>query len=186
MIKSLFRTAVGCAALTLVAASMIGAFAAPASAQDKLLAKEAHRDWAVFVDGKGASKTCYAASPPTKTDAYKGGTKLDRISRGEAFLLVVTYPVDKVTNEVSIRFGYPADAGQEISLEIGGEKFKMFTADKVAWLASPEQDSAVISAMRKGSKAVFTATSQRGTKVVDEYSLLGFTASIEAVAKACK
>lgn len=165
--------------------AMLVVVAPSAIAQEKLLATETHRDWAVFVDGEGASRICYAASPPLKTEAFRGGNKVDRITRGEAFLIVATYRSDRVSNEVSIRFGYPADADKEISLTIGDKKFDMFTADEVAWLSSPEQDGAVIEAMRDGSKAVFTATSSRGTTVVDEYSLLGFTASIAAVARAC-
>ncbi|MCI4663330.1 MAG: invasion associated locus B family protein [Neomegalonema sp.] len=178
MIKQAYQVAAFCAA--------IAAFAPAAYGQDQLPAQESHRDWSVFVDGKGSGKYCYAATPPRQTDAFRSGKPVDKITRGDTFLLIATYPGDKVKNEVSIRLGFPADAGQAITLSVGQQNFELFTSGEVAWLATPEKDKDVIAAMKKGSKAIVTATSKRGTKVVDEYSLIGFSASITAVAAACK
>lgn len=162
-----------------IAASLT--FAAPALAQSKHQRAAAFKDWAVFVDDKAPEKSCWAATVPIETKASKDG-----IQRGEAFLSVATFPTRGVSNEVSVKLGYPADTDKEIVLVIDGNKFPMFNDGEEAWLESPEQDGAVINAMRRGAKAEVTAVSTRGTRVTDVYSLLGLTNSLERAAELCK
>jgi len=42
-----------------------------------------------------------------------------------------------------------------------------------------------VTAMKRGSEAVLTARSARGTKTQDTFSLLGFTAALDEAAKRC-
>lgn len=172
--------------LLFVFSAVIAGDARAQGADKELRARETHRDWSVFVDGAGARKYCYAATVPVSTKAFRGGSEVDNITRGQAYLLVARFPSDRIDNEISVRLGYPADDNKQLTLSIGGASFKLYAEGEELWLSSPDDDSAVIAAMRRGSKAVVTATSKRGTRVVDDYSLLGFTASLSAVARACR
>lgn len=173
-------------ALTCLSLALCATLAASAAAQSELRAKETHRDWSVFVDDGASEKFCYAAAVPTQWQAFRDGAQQSDVQRGAPYLLVSTFPSANVANEISVRLGYPADGDQPVTLEIGDKTFALFSEEDEAWLATPTDDAAVIQAMRAGRTATITATSTRGTRVVDEYSLLGFTASIEAVARECR
>ena len=56
----------------------------------------------------------------------------------------------------------------------------------ISWAETNEQDLKIIAAMKKGSKAILTAKSTRGTRTQDIFSLMGFTAAIEDAEKRCK
>ncbi len=180
------RTHIAAAVFSLAAFTIGAAWTTGAAAQNELRAKETHRDWSVFVDSDAPEKYCYAAAVPTNWEAFRDGSRLSDVNRGAPYLLVATFPSADVTNEISVRLGYPADANNDITLAIGDQTFELFAEGDEAWLATPDQDVEVIEAMRRGATATITATSTRGTRVVDEYSLLGFTASIEAVARECR
>ena len=47
-------------------------------------------------------------------------------------------------------------------------------------------DKEIITAMKRGAKAVITGRSSRGTKTEDTFSLKGFTAAVEDASKRCK
>ena len=72
-----------------------------------------------------------------------------------------------------------------MSLDVGGTKFEMFTEGEMAWSASPADDAKIITAMKRGSDAVLTGVSGRGTKTEDTFSLFGFTAAVEDAEKRC-
>lgn len=173
------------AALIFTVAAIGAGYATSAVAQDELRARETYRDWSVFVDDQAPETYCYIAAVPTSWEAFRDGQRLETVRRGAPYLFVSTFPSAGVTNEISVKLGYTADTTKDITLTIGSQTFQLFAEGEEAWLATPEQDAAVIQAMRAGATAIITATSSRGTRVVDEYSLLGFTASIEAVGRAC-
>jgi invasion protein IalB len=55
----------------------------------------------------------------------------------------------------------------------------------MAWAASEQDDARLITAMKRGSDAVLTARSSRGTQTQDTFSLLGFTAAVEDADARC-
>ena len=61
----------------------------------------------------------------------------------------------------------------------------LFTDDEWAWPETPEEDAGIVEAFRRGSEAVLTGRSERGTVTRDTFSLLGFTSSLEEAQRLC-
>ena len=139
----------------------------------------AFKDWTAYTVKEEGGLACYMASQP-KTSAPDG------VKRGQIWALVTHRPYKKVSDEVSIYVGYPFEKGSEAVVDVDGQKFSMFTDNETAWAASPELDSKLVEAMRKGAKLIITGVSERGTKTTDVYSLIGFTAAHNAITKACQ
>ena len=137
------------------------------------------RDWAAYTVKEDGGLACYIASQPKSTEPTD-------VKRDPIWTLVTHRPYKNVQDEVSIYVGYPFEKGSEATVEIDGEKFTLFTDNETAWASSPSLDHKLVQAMRKGRRMVVRGLSERGTKTVDSYSLLGFTAAHEAISKACK
>ncbi len=161
------------------------ALATPAAAQT-LNRVAAHDNWSVFVQETGGSKYCYAATTPVDTRASRGGQALDQITRDPAFLMVSTFPERDAVNEVSVRVGFPIDANQAAKLAVGSKSFGMFSDGEDAWSEKPADDPEIVAAFKAGATAEVTTISTRGTTVIDEFSLVGFTAALNDVAKRCQ
>ncbi len=146
----------------------------------------AHTDWSVFV--AAAPKECYIVSPPTKSSATRDG-KPAEVTRGDVRLFVAFRPGENVSNEVSFTGGYPFKPGSTVGLDVSGAKFSLGPgqgdAGEWAW-TDPSDDSKAVAAMRKGSSAVLTGTSSRGTATTDTFSLAGFTAAVEDAEARCR
>lgn len=156
------------------------AAASPALTEEMLSQRAIFDDWAVFVDDAAPNKYCYAATLP------KESTMSRNARRGDVFLMISTFPSANVANELSVRVGYPIDQSKRPQLNIGGSRYGLISEGEEAWLENPEQDQEVVRAMKRGATAVVTATSERGTRTTDEFSLIGFTAAVNHVAGLCK
>jgi invasion protein IalB len=138
--------------------------------------------WSAYTSTDGGAKTCFAATQPT-------GSKYSRpnVKRGDAFFMITSIPSKNIRNDASTIVGFGFKAGSDVVVDVDGQKFKMFFNDSTAetsW-AVPDQEAALIAAMKKGSKMSVSATSGRGTEITDNYSLAGITAALNAVAKEC-
>ena len=139
--------------------------------------------WDAYYSTDSGGKTCFAAAQPTKSDYSR-----PIATRGKAYLMLTTMPSKNIKNEVSTIIGFPFKAASEVTVDIDGTKFKMFYndgTDQTAW-AMPDQEAALVDAMKKGTKMSVQSTSSRGTDVTDNYSLSGVTAALDAVAKECQ
>lgn len=140
-----------------------------------------HGDWQAFKTKQQNGKdVCFVSSKPV--DSKPTGVK-----RGDIFFLVSYFQDGSVKDQVQILIGYPFKTGSTAHITIdGSKKFELFTDGENAWARKAETDSDIVAAMKRGSKAVVTGTSQRGTDTTDTFSLKGITAAINAVTKACK
>ena len=141
--------------------------------------------WRLFVEGSGASKTCFILGEPTQT-APKN------VKRGAIFLTITHRPGQGVRNEVAISNGYPFSAESNPFAQVGGTEFAFFTgvqarngADSWAWLRDLNNQTGLVTAMQRGKTLVFKGTSSRGTLTTDTYSLSGVTAATRALDAAC-
>lgn len=166
-------------ALGLVAA--LGA-TTPAFAQASNNRVAMNTDWAVFVEGN--PKECWGVSAPKETVNTRDGNVVSA-RRGEILLFVFFRPEQGVKGQVAFTGGYPFAEGSTVSLNIGGTTFELFTEGEWAWPASAEDDAKIVAAMKRGSDAIATARSGRGTETKDTFSLLGFTATVEEAEKRC-
>lgn len=157
---------------------------APAVAQETSTNRVfAQTDWSVFVEDNPTQ--CWIVSSAKKSVNSRDGRTV-AVNRGDTLLFVSFWPGAGKLGEVSFTGGYPYADGATVQVDIGANKFQMFTTGENAWAASSEEDNKIIAAMRRGSEAIVTGTSSRGTKTVDTISLLGFTKALEDATKRCK
>ncbi len=157
--------------------------AGPATAQEQSTNRVfAETDWSVFVEDNPTQ--CWIVSSAKESVNTKGG-RVVAVNRGDTLMFVSFWPGAGKLGEVSFTGGYPYGEGATVALEIGANKFEMFTTGENAWAASAEEDNKIISAMRRGAEAVVTGVSSRGTTTKDTISLRGFTKALEDATKRC-
>lgn len=146
-------------------------------------------DWSVFVEEATDTlpKQCWGVSKPKETVNTRDGQPVS--VRRDAILLFVTFAPGK-PGEISFTGGYPFAPGSGVEVNIDGQSFTLITDAETdpewAWPASPEEDAALLAAMKQGTTASMTARSARGTQTVDTFSLRGFTAAMTDAEQRCK
>jgi hypothetical protein len=153
--------------------------AAPGGAQPSLLGQYA--DWGAYAATSGGAKVCYALATPASTR-----TTPPNRPRDPAYLFISTRPGENVHNEVSVIIGYQLKPDSEVNIEIGTNKFVMYTKADGAWISNAAEEARMVETMRKGADIVVTGTSTRGTQSTDRYSLKGLSQALDRVAKDCK
>jgi len=139
-------------------------------------------DWSVFEESD--PRECFGVSAPKEQLNTRDGEPVE-VRRGETLLFVFYRPSQNVAGQVTFTGGYPFASGSTVSLEIDGTEFELFTEGEWAWPATPEDDVRIVESMKRGSQAVLTGVSGRGTQTQDTFSLLGFTASVEEAQRRC-
>ncbi|MEJ6477318.1 MAG: hypothetical protein QNL92_01410 [Octadecabacter sp.] len=172
---SAFSRVIGVATALMIAGSV--------SAQDESANRvAANTDWSVFVED--SPQECWGVSAPKETVNTRDGQPV-AVRRGDILLFVFYRLGSGVQGQVTFTGGYPFAGGSTVEMDISGTKFELFTEGEWAWPATPEDDAAIVAAMRRGAGASLTARSGRGTQTADSFSLLGFTAAIEEAERRC-
>lgn len=136
-------------------------------------------DWSAFNEKENGKPLCYMASLPKKLEG-------DYSQRGDTYVMITHRPAEKTVGEVSVRAGYAYKEGSEVEVRIdSNQPFKLFTDQGFAWTRDAKTDQAIVTSMKAGSTLIVVGASGRGTLTTDTYSLKGFTAAYEAIAKAC-
>jgi invasion associated locus B (IalB) protein len=169
-----------------VAAMSVATFSAPlaAVAQESENRVAANTDWYVFEES-APQKQCWSASPPKESLNTDQNGRVKAVRRGAVLLMVTYMPSSGINGQVSFIGGYPFKGGSTVTLEISGSKYELFTEGETAWPATAADDAKIITAMKRGAKAVLSGGSARGTRTKDTFSLLGFTASLAEASKRC-
>ncbi|WGF88847.1 invasion associated locus B family protein [Marinivivus vitaminiproducens] len=162
----------------LAAALFVGGLLAgqPASAQQPTFVGS-YRDWNVYTATVDGRFNCYIASVPKKEEGS--------YQRRDPAAVLVTRVKGSTTDEVSVRSGYPYNQNSTVALQIGNQRWDLFTQGETAWASTSDEDRAIIGAMRAGTDMTARGTSQRNTFSLDTYSLLGFTAAYESMTQTC-
>ncbi len=184
MARFLFRGAMaGTLALTIVSAG------AQEMSEKRV---ETHTDWSVFVETDPPQ--CWIVSAPKETVNTKDG-RVVSVKRGE-IMLFANYQPDRGPGPViSLTGGYPYADDSTVSVVIGEDSFELFTLaeddaatpwpeNEYTW-PEPSDDARLLAAMKRGTTAVVTGRSARGTVTKDTFSLFGFTAALEDAEKRC-
>ncbi|MCK0168888.1 invasion associated locus B family protein [Jannaschia sp. S6380] len=158
------------------------ALTVPAYAQDSSNRVNTETDWSVFVEDNPTQ--CWIVSAPKSIRNTRDGREV-AARRGDIRLFVSYWPGSDKKGEVSATGGYPYADGSTVTLEIGSDRFELFTDNELAWAASPEEDARIIAAMKRGASAVVSGQSGRGTRTEDTFSLLGFTAAVADAEQRC-
>ncbi|MDO5622852.1 MAG: invasion associated locus B family protein [Paracoccus sp. (in: a-proteobacteria)] len=165
----------------IIAATVAAGLTGPAVAQVSTNVVATEGDWTVF--GADNPKECWAVSPPKSSRNTRGGQTVE-VQRGD-IRLYVSYRSGS-NGEVSFTGGYPFAPDSTVEVDIGGNKFSLFTQGENAWAGSPSDDQRLIAALRAGSSATVTGRSARGTQTVDTFSLSGITAATNKARDNCK
>lgn len=139
-------------------------------------------DWSVFVEDNPTE--CWIVSSPKNTVNTRDGRTV-AVRRSDILLFVSYRPETGVKGEISFTGGYPFKENSFVNLRIGSASFEMYTNGEWAWPATVAEDAKVITSMRRGTEAVLTGVSSRGTQTQDTFSLLGFTAALEEAERRC-
>jgi Invasion associated locus B (IalB) protein len=159
-----------------------GTFVTPAAmAQESTNLVATMTDWSVFTEE--SPKECWGVSKPKETVNTRDGQPVS-VRRGD-ILFFVTFRPGK-PGEISFTGGYPFADGSTVEVAIDGQSYSLFTDGEWAWPGSPEDDAALLAAMKKGATAVLSGRSGKGTQTKDTISLRGFTAAMEDAEKRCK
>lgn len=136
------------------------------------------QDWTAYTMTENGQKVCYVASQPKKDEGNYD-------QRGEIYTLITHRPQNNEFYVVTVYAGYPYKEGSSVSLSVDNKKtFPLFTHGESAW-ALDEHDRKIVDAMKAGTEMVIKGTSSRGTATTDTYSLLGVTAALNTIDKAC-
>lgn len=133
--------------------------------------------WTAYLAQNKAGKVCYLVGRPAKTDSA--------VKRKPAMAMVTHRTADNVSNVVSFDQGYPLNQDDDVTVEIGPNKYALFVNDDTAWARTPELDRTIVGAMAKEKQVVVKAAPKKGRGTVDTYSLSGFSKALLLIDKAC-
>jgi hypothetical protein len=134
--------------------------------------------WTAYAYNEKSGKVCYLAGEPKKSEPAGG-------KRKRPVAMITHRPGEKIANVVSFVEGYPLKDGSEVSLNVGGAKFDLFTKGDSAWARTPELDKSIVEAMSKGKQAIVKGTPRKGPATTDTYSLAGFAQALALIDQAC-
>lgn len=161
-------------------ASVLTMITTPIVAQESTNNVATTKNWSVFTESD--PKQCWGVSAPKETVNTKDG-KPTTVRRGD-ILLFVTYD-STGKGVISFSGGYPFAGGSTVKMQVGDATFDLFTDGEWAWPSSPEEDAKILAALKAGAEAKLTASSAKGTKTEDTFSLDGFSAAVDEAAKRC-
>ena len=148
-----------------------------AYSETKLLGTEKY--WKAYSTKLDKAKTCFIMSEPIKTEG-----KFNKANRGKPFIFVTNIK-NGTNHEVSIKAGFNFKKNKDVIFNVDGKKTKLFPVDDRAWSESTKIDRFLVQSMRKGKTLMVTGTSAPGNKIIDTYSLSGFTKALRLINKSC-
>ena len=168
------------AAIPLLVLALCAPFAAhaqTAAAAPTLL--QEYNDWEAYRHEADGQVVCYILSKPTTM------TPANR-KHGDVFFFLTSRPSDNVVNEASVLVGYPFEPESNVTVDIDGDTFSLFTKDDGAWVESTADEQQLVAAMRAGRQMTVRGKSARGTETVYTFSLSGVTAGSNRIANGCE
>jgi hypothetical protein len=162
---------------------LAGLFAMAASATaDTATLLGTSKSWKVFSAGTGTNKVCYALGQPSSSEPKKA-------HRDPIGFLINDWPDKKARAQPEIVPGYQYKDGSDVTVQIGSDKFIFRPTNDggagSAWLDKNAEEARLIQAMQRGSEAIVTGVSARGTMTHDTYSLGGISEALAKVHSAC-
>ena len=149
-----------------------------ASAEVDLKSLGKYKDWQSFVLLKEGVKTCYAQSIPVVKAPKK-------FKRDPSRLFVSFRPNENIKNEVSVTNGYEFKLKAPVEAKSGKKSFDLFSKGRFAWVVDNEDESKLISTMKKASRLMIIGNSDKGIQTTDHYSMMGFTKAYNTAKKSC-
>ena len=161
----------------LIFSSLILFFPKIILAETKLLGTEKY--WKAYSTKMNKNKTCFITSEPIKSDG-----KFNKNNRGKPYVFV-TNTKGGANHEVSIKAGFNFKGNKDVLFVVDGKKTILFPVDDRAWSESSKVDRILVQSMRRGKELIVTGISSPGNKIIDTYSLSGFTKALRIIDKSC-
>ena len=121
---------------------------------------------------------CYIGAYPYKSDLPK------EKKRGDNYILVYKI-IGNDENIIQIEAGYNYNLNKRINVKIDNANYDFYSTEDSSETAWTNDDSKVIYAMKKGLELVTSGVSSKGTKVIDTYTLKGFTSAVNKLSNDC-
>lgn len=148
------------------------ALASPAPARDAL---GIFGGWGAFRDP--AVSRCYAIAMAEPV----AGKRIEY----QPYATIGHWPRRALRNQMHFRLSRRIAAGDKISLTIGGQKFALTGGGGDAWMHKPQDNAAVIAALRGASGMTVTARGADHKIIRDTYRLEGAATAIDAALAGC-
>ena len=166
------------------------AIASPLFAQGEVEGIDQINGWIVYKTTQSSENLhCGIMAQPASSNYTRNGEKV-QVDRGNTRLSISILGGRSGTELVSVEAGFNIKRKSSVSLQVDSRKFTLHLdpEDKILNYAWPlfSDDDKIVSALKKGREAVVTMVSEKGTTVVDTYSLQGVTAGLKRAAVACR
>ena len=149
-----------------------------AYAEDNLKSLGKFKDWESFTLSKEGVKTCFAQSIPVVKAPKK-------FKRDPSRLFVSFRPAENIKNEISVTNGYEFKVKSPVSAKSGKRKYNLFSKGRFAWVVDIEDETKLISTMKKASRLMIVGNTDKGDQTTDHYSMMGFTKAYKTAKKNC-
>ena len=136
------------------------------------------KDWESFVLTQDGNKICLAQSKPVLRAPKK-------LKRDPSRLFVSFRPAEKIKNEISVTNGYEFKLKSPVTAKSGKKSYDLFSKGNFAWLVDNEDESKLITTMKKASRLMIIGNSNNGEQTTDHYSMMGFTKAYNKAKKSC-
>ena len=179
----LLALAAGALALGLAGEAMAQA---PAGVQPASIGE--FKDWNAYMAPVKGGKVCYALATPAKPQPSRRRRRSESAAPPEgAYFFISNRPQDGVHNEVSVMPGFALKQNSEVELTVDGATFRLYTRGDGAFMNNNEDQAALVTAMRAARRNMTVeATSARGRKSTQNYSLAGISDALDKVNAECK
>jgi len=137
------------------------------------------KDWESFVLTQDGNKICFAQSIPVLRAPKK-------IKRDPSRLFVSFRPAENIKNEISVTSGYEFKLKVPAKAKSGKKSYDLFTKGRFAWVVDNEDETKLISTMKKASRLMIIGNSDKGEQTTDHYSMMGFTKAYNTTKKSCR
>jgi hypothetical protein len=134
--------------------------------------------WTAYMAQNRTGKVCYLVGQPEKTEPAS-------MKRKTVMATVTHRTEDQVANVVSFDEGYPLNDNDDVTLDVGKDRFTLFVKDDSAWARTSDLDKVIVTALAREKDAVVKGTPKKGHATIDTYSLAGFAKALALIDKAC-
>ena len=150
----------------------------PAKAEENLKSVGKFKDWESFVLLQNEDKICFAQSIPVVRAPKK-------LIRDPSRLFVSFRPNENIKNEVSVTNGYEFKIKTPVIAKSGKKSYDLFSKGRFAWVVDNEDETKLITTMKKASRLMIIGNTEKGDQTTDHYSMMGFTKAYNAAKKNC-
>ncbi len=130
-------------------------------------------DWIAATHKEAGQPVCYAFTRPQNSMPALPG-------RGTVIMTVSQRGSGR--DAVAMEAGFPFAANATVTVQVDQTGLEFYTAQRAAFARNGH---AAVAAFENGSRAIARSPGPRDAKVVDTFSLKGFSAAYAAISKAC-